>query len=193
MYQHLKFDIEGVTPGMLQHNVRLANPRDEFTKQIKLITSKRTKTEQDLDELVRLEWYGSLYINSGGRIIVPSLWIERCFVSAARKIKKGRDYEAALMCTEDPLLQYDGPEDIDALWESGKFIDVRTVVVSRSRVMRARVHFPDWRLTFTIGFLGDVLNRQNIIETLELAGSMIGLSTYRPRFGRFNVVDVTDV
>jgi hypothetical protein len=52
--------ITGTSPVLL-HNCQLANPRNWFTKQLKEVSSKRKKTEQDHDLLSQIEWLGGLY------------------------------------------------------------------------------------------------------------------------------------
>src|ERR1700748_2033656 len=67
----------GCTP-LVIHNVRLANPLDSYTRAIKAISSKRSKTEDDHAEMMRLEWEGGLYIDSG-----PGAFLSRCYSAAA--------------------------------------------------------------------------------------------------------------
>lgn len=189
MYEQVTYTIEGVPPGMLQHNPRLANPMDEYSRAIKAITQKRSKTEADMEELSRLEWYGGLYLNSGGRVIVTSSWIKGCFIEMARKNKKGQAYTMGLMVPDDAILLYNGPEDIDALYLTGKFTDTRSARPRRQgRVMRTRPKFPEWKLTFPVAYLPDILNPSEISATLHAAGIQVGLSDYRPTFGRFTVL-----
>ena len=185
--QEARFVIESAGLGMLQSNVRLANPRDPYAMELKRYTAKRKKTEEDFLEISRLEWYGGLY-SEDDRVIVPSIWIEIMMRDAARKTKQGKNYEPALHVFENPKLIYDGPQDIDKLWEDGRFTDMRTVVVSSRRVMRTRPYFPKWRLEFSMHYIPSVLDYQDIVEKLNTAGLLIGLSTYRPRHGKFEVV-----
>jgi hypothetical protein len=185
-FKGAEFHIASIDEGMLQHNKRLANPRDEYVIKIKEITKKKKKTEQDYEDLIKLEWYGGLY-SENERVIVPAEWIERMFVAAARKTREGKNYEAALFCNENPRLIYNGPEKIDELWESGQFTDIRSVVVNRQRIMRTRPIFRGWSLIFKVDFIPAHIDFKHICDTLETAGMFIGLSTYRPRFGKFEV------
>lgn len=188
MYKHIHFEIEGLPPGTMQHNGRLANPRDSITREMAKITSKQAKqrTDDDLLELIRLEWYGSLYLNSENRIIWPGDNIEGMFCNAAKKKRRKPDFRAGFICPEDPLLLYDGPDDIDKLWEAGTFVDVRGArPAGRGTVQRARPIFYPWALKFTVGYLPDTLNAETVIEVLEIASVKEGLSDFRPKFGRF--------
>ncbi len=52
------YTIRGTTP-MLMHSERLANPFDPLTKEIKAISGKRKKTEDDLLEMARLSGWAA--------------------------------------------------------------------------------------------------------------------------------------
>lgn len=53
---------------MLMHNGQLADPSNEWARAIKEISGKRAKTAADYEEMARLEWLGSLYLNQHGPI-----------------------------------------------------------------------------------------------------------------------------
>ena len=50
----LKFRFESVSP-LLQHDDKMANPFNDYTKRMKAISSKRKKTDDDLMEIARIE------------------------------------------------------------------------------------------------------------------------------------------
>lgn len=192
MYQHIDFEIEGLPPGCMMHNGRLANPLDPISKEISKINRKpaKQKTDADLQELIRLEWYGSLYTNSDGRIVWPGQNIEGMFFDAGKKKRMGKAFQGGLICPVDPLLIYDGPTDIDKLWVESKNLDVRGAKPQRGTVQRARPWFPKWALKFRVGYLPSLLNADDITDALEIASIYVGLSDYRPKFGRFEVKSI---
>jgi len=59
------------------------------------------------------------------------------------------------------------------------------LVVNKSRVMRTRPIFQDWALEFTVHYMPDVLNKEDITGFMNVAGKYIGLSDWRPKYGRF--------
>ncbi|MGQ9624788.1 MAG: hypothetical protein ACUVT9_05395 [Candidatus Bathycorpusculaceae bacterium] len=75
-------------------------------------------------------------------------------------------------------------------------VDVRPVVIQRSRVLKARAKISEWQITFTIIYNKRFLP-EGITETLraiiEDAGMRVGLLDYRPQhkgwFGTFEVVE----
>ena len=47
--------------------------------------------------------------------------------------------------------------------------------------------FKQWSLPLKILFLPNLLERENVIEFLHIAGVQIGLGDWRPKYGRFIV------
>lgn len=188
MYKTIKFQIEGVAP-LLMHNCRLANPADPFTRAMKQITAKRTgKTDADLEELSRLEFMGGLYVNADGAPCVPGECIEGMICEGAKKSRKGKDSKAGVISDGLWPLIYDGPKDADALWASGKFVDVRGAGVAKSRIMRTRPRFDSWKLKFDVAYNPEVVNDRDLRDWVAKAGEIVGLLDFRPRYGRFVVV-----
>lgn len=55
------------------------------------------------------------------------------------------------------------------------------------RVMRTRPIFRSWSCAVDIDFLPDQINQRDIVEFVEVAGRIIGLCDWRPKFGRFEI------
>src|SRR5512147_548873 len=105
-YQVRKYKLTGVVP-LLMHNGQLANPINPIVKDIKKISGKRDKTEADLEELARLEWYGSLYLDEG-RPCIPGEVLEATFLAGSKKKKKGPQAKAGVFCDQNFPLVYNG-------------------------------------------------------------------------------------
>lgn len=181
----LKFKVIGECP-LLLHNARLANPLDPLVKQIKQITSKKKKTEEDQLEIFRLEWQGGLYFDEDLGPYVPGLAVEACIKEAARLQKRGKDVLRGLMVMSDKCpLKYKWPRDIDSLYANEQFVDIRSVVIGGRRTMRCRPIFREWELEAPISYDPEVLNRDDVVSFLRDAGRYIGLLEMRPRYGRF--------
>ena len=181
----IKFRLTGTTP-LLMHNPRLANPLDPFTKAIKKISGKRLKTDADHEEMGRLEFLGSLYLNKEEVIAIPGNWIEGALIESAKKSKKGKTFRTFLFCEGMFPLEYDGPIDPEKLWTDGRFTDVQGVRVGQSRVMRTRPRFDEWAANIEVNYVdGSELDRAEIINVIKLAEIVSALGDGRPRFGRF--------
>ena len=187
-FQELSISIKGVSP-TLMHNGQLADPLNKFAKALKVVTSKRKKTDDDHEEMARLEFLGSLYVTGDGKPCWPGECIETMFKQAARMSKLGKQVERGLWCDGDWPLDYKGPKDADSLWADERFRFTCGVKNpgSGSRVMRTRPIFRDWGLSFVVQFDPECLNESQVREFAETAGKYVGLSDFRPRYGRFQV------
>lgn len=181
------YTIEGVCP-LLMHNVQLVDPLNKWSKKIKEISSKRKKTEEDLQLLKKYEWFGGLYLNDDEkRVIMPSRCIEAALIEGAKKKRKGKDFKSSVFCLEDSLLKYKGPKEPEKLWEDGNFILTRPVNINRNKIMRTRPMFNKWSLECEIAFFPEVVDEVSVDNAMNTAGKLIGLGDWRPRFGRFEV------
>lgn len=186
--QQVKINIEmtGTAP-LLQHNIRLADSLDPIARSMKAVSGKRKKTDDDHEELARLEFAGGLYINELGPF-VPGENIEKSFIEGGRITKQGKNVERALLITDNevPLL-YKGPRTVEDLWEDPSFRDRSAVKVGQARVMRTRPKFREWSLSAEAELDTTVLNLSELQEIATSAGRMVGICDYRPRFGRYEV------
>jgi hypothetical protein len=185
MYHTLACTITGVSP-LIMHNGQLADPLNPLVKALKKLSSKRDKTEADLEELARLEWYGSLYLQDGAPCM-PGELLEAHLVESAKKRKKGPQTKAGLYCNGNFPLRYDGPRDPDVLWADPAYRLTVGARVQRNRVMRTRPIFREWAVTFEVTYNDSLLNAADILDLLRLGGESIGLGDWRPKFGRFVV------
>lgn len=95
-YLSAEYRIRGVAP-LLMHNGRLADPQQEIPKALKQLFSQRDKTDADLAEMARLEWYGALYLHDG-KPYLPGDRLEATLIESAKKKKKGPNAKAGLLC-----------------------------------------------------------------------------------------------
>lgn len=182
----IAFKLTGIAPLML-HNERLANPRDPKTAELKPLISQRKKTPEILDQIAKLEWYAGLYEDKG-RVVVPGDNILAAIKEGARKNKLGKQVQSGVFCDKPNFpLEYDGPKNIDKLWDDGRFFDYRSVKVQQNRTMRARPKFQEWAVRVELAYDPEVISESDLIQSVETAGTMIGLCEKRPSFGRFAV------
>lgn len=180
-----QLDITGTMP-LLMHNSRLANPLDPIVKEIGKLTKKRTKTDEDREEVARLEHAGSLYIDSDIGPYLPGQNVERALLDAARISKQGKTIERGVfITTEVNPLAYKGPRTADGLWADENFRHHASVKIMRARTMRCRPIFREWR-TSAEGVLDPaIIDFDTLQQICRTAGMLIGIGDWRPRFGRF--------
>lgn len=177
--------LEGTAP-LLMHSARLANPLDPAAKNLKAVTSKRVKTDEDHETVARLEHLASLYLDSDIGPYVPGENISRCLIDGARITKAGRKVERGLLISSDVNpLAYKVPRDAEGLWDDENFRHIASVKVGQVRVMRCRPIFRQWK-TEARGILDTtVLSLEELKQIAAQAGMMVGLGDWRPRYGRF--------
>ncbi len=189
MYRNRKFKIIGQSP-LIMHCGQLADPLNQFARDMKKINGKRDKTESDYEELARLEWYGGLYLE-GGKPCLPGEIIEATFLNGAKKRKRGQQAKAGIYCDKNFPLIYKGmKDDLQKMWECGDYKFSVPVVVNRSRIIRTRPRFDEWASVVEITFDDSLLNPSEVKDILTLCGEQIGLCDWRPKFGRFSVEEV---
>jgi hypothetical protein len=175
------------TKRLIMHSGRFADPLDPVTKELARLTSKRMKTEADHMEIARVEWNGGLWLD-GGRPCLPAEALMGTFVAAAKSRRRGSEAKAGLVVEQNALLNYDGPCDVDALWNDKRFTLRAAVKINgSSRTIRTRPCFYDWSVEFTAHYLPTLLNRDEIYETYAVAGFTKGIGDWRPQNGTFVV------
>lgn len=183
------YTIQGVTP-LLMHSERLANPFDPLTREIKAVTGKRKKTEDDLLDIARLEWLGGLYHDDDAGVHLPGYNIFAAIIGGGKIHKLGTAIKRSALVQEDKVpLVFEGPKAPDAIFKNKRFVDMRSVKVGTSKVLRCRPIFKDWRCTFTVLYEESGIQRSELDRVVRDTGTMVGVGDYRPRFGRFEVVE----
>ena len=138
----IRIECRSVSP-LLMHSDRASDPLSRDAKWLSEISGKRKKTETDIMELARREFHCSLYLDIAGRPTIPIDNVHSCLYAAARRRKEGPLFSGSFTVSSVKL-DYDGPDEPDALWEQqDTFVDRRSVKVATSRVIRTRAIFPN--------------------------------------------------
>lgn len=189
--EKITLKIIGSSP-ILMHSDRMANPLDPIKKRLAPYTAKRKKTDDDHEAIARIEWEAGMYFNEDIGPFLPGRMIKAALIQSAKKTKDGPKIKSGVVVTtEEAPLEYSGPRDLEKMWKSAKFVDMRSVVVQRARLMRCRPRFLDWSATVDITFDGAVIDRADLVRIADTAGELVGIGDYRPEnggdFGRFSV------
>lgn len=188
--------VKGTRP-LIMHNVRLASPLDPFTRKIKALTDKRTKTDDDRVAVARHEFEGSLYFDEVEGPYVPIANIFRSLIDGARITKAGKKVErgvalpgGASLGPGDPAvpLVYVGPRTVEGLWADPLFVDRRMVRIGQKRVERCRPIFREWGFEFEVYVDPSVLDYEEFVGIAANAGRMSGLGDYRMLYGRYETI-----
>lgn len=186
-FRKLTFRVQGVAP-LLMHAPNGADPLNPFSKAMRSITGKRKKVESDYERLAEIEYKSGLYMGPRGPVLTSDV-VLATLTSAAKKTKRGNDAKAGLFVEPPSPLEYEGPRDADGLWGDPYFRPTCGVRVGSSRVMRTRPMFSSWQSEICITFDDQIFNESEIRPLLVRAGEECGFCDWRPRYGRFLVVD----
>jgi len=185
-YKTARAKITGVSP-LVSHNIRCSNPLDPLVKEIKKITSRRKKVDQDLMDLAELEWQGGLYLTEDMKPCIPGLNIEACLVDAAKSRRLGKTFKASVFIDGLHVIKHDGPDDLKELQADPRFRWSGMMGLRGSKILRCMPMFPNWSLSFELKFQSEAVDPDILQQMLEYAGENCGLGTLRPRHGRFMV------
>lgn len=183
----LKYRLTGMTP-LICHNARLSNPLDRIVRQMKEVSGKRGKTEDDLERLAELEFAGSLYIDPKTEApAVPDTMLFAVVLGGARKFKEGKLVEAGVAFPRRYYpIEYDGPKDWKELYQytngsngDRPFVDQRMVTVSRSKVLRTRPIFEEWAIEVEMLANPEVIDADQVLKWWERAGTLARIGDAR--------------
>jgi hypothetical protein len=171
---------------LLMHSTRGVNPLDPLSREMKKITSKRTKTEEDLLAMMRFDYELSAYHDKDLGFYLSAEMLEACIREGCKANKNGQKAKIAIFVVEEKIvLGHDGPSTIEEAYAEVDMKDIRTVTVNNSKILRCRPRFNRWWLEFTVELDETILSFEEFCHALDIAGRQKGLGDYRPRYGRF--------
>lgn len=187
----VRIELQGTSP-LLMHNPQMVDPEFEINRQIKALTAKRKKTDDDMHQIEKLEWYGGIYLavnGHGPEVVQPTAKVRKCLINTAKISKLGKSIQRALSFNSlnTPLI-YDGPRTVDELWADKRFRSRLAVGIGGTkRIIRVRPQFPQWQLHVDGIFVEDAgLNFDELERIVELAGIVEGIGDNRVNgYGRF--------
>lgn len=131
-----------------------------------------------------------VYRNEENEICIPGEYLRMAIIGAAKYKQDPRSsrksamdlYKAGIVCL-NPLASL-GKDHWD-------YEDKRRVVIQRAGINRIRPAMRSgWRATFELMVnLPEYITTDELNETIQLAGRLIGLADFRPTYGRFNIVE----
>ena len=127
------------------------------------------------------------YRKKNGELYIPARAVFACLIGGASFKKIGK-YSAKSILAGNLRIE---PEEI-GLGTKKYEIDLRTVVIQKARVIKARPVLKNWKAKFNIIYNNDIISDPNVIKVcLEDAGTRLGLLDYRPQkggsFGCFSI------
>ena len=135
------------------------------------------------------DWKNALYLDEKLGVYEPSEHILGAMIQAAKNFqipgrgkKTYKDLMKSAIIIEPDKIPFNKKEPDE--------IDKRPVVIRGSRILRQRPMMKEgWKLSFGINILDEQLKPEVVKAILEHSGKYVGIGDYRPRFGRFEVVE----
>jgi len=191
MIKKLSVEIRGITPLLMNNNKKSVNPTHPLVREMKAISAKRKKTEDDDLRILEIKWYLGIYWEDGIGPYVPSENVFATLREAAKVERKGKDVIKGMFVTPEFIpVDYDGPRTQEALFASDRYKDIRVGRIKTSSILLCRPRFNVWGLKFDIEYDTNVLQRDDVLKFLEYGGRYVGLCDFRPRYGQFEVLNV---
>jgi hypothetical protein len=195
--KRLQIKIAGVHDLLLANN-QMADPTNKYKKMKDLITKKKNKTDADHEELSRLDFFGHMYIEEGIGPVIYAEMLEAVIREGSKSNKRGSGKQSqagSFVVSPFYPLEYDGSKDMQELYDhpTGRFRDIRLGrppgAKSGATILICRPRFPQWKITFEVEYNEEMLNEKDVLLAIETGGKIHGIGAYRPRYGRFNIVE----
>lgn len=193
----MKVEIRGLAPLMVKSD-QTVDPFNTYAIQMREITDKKKQqTEADKRKLRRTEWEAGLYYDPEIGPYIPGWNIVRSIRDGAARVKKGKAVLTGVTISDVKVpIRYDGPRDLDGMYDAG-FVDVRRIVNNGAgATIRARPRWDRWSLVFNLDIDDEVISERDIIDAIQKAGRFAGIGEYRPsskkggQYGRYEIVKI---
>jgi len=171
--------IRGIAP--LLHHAYKETMEERQSKRTTVVLSKEEEAKN------------ALYTDEKGKIYQPSNHIEGALIKASINFKWSGKKTFKDLMKSAVLIE---PQEIYFPEAPNYKIDVRTAVIpaTRGRVFAIRPRWDKWTMEFTVNILdAENIGLENLKKIMEYAGRFVGIGTFRPKFGRFEVVDFKEV
>lgn len=181
----LRVTWKGISP-LIMHSCQCVNPLHPIAKELKKYTSKKNKTDEDLNTISDLEWEAGAYWKDGLGLYIPAENVEATITNGAKANKKGKDVQKYVDVVDLYIpLDYGESLSKDELIQNYEYRDTRIMTVMRSKVLRTRPRFDQWKIEFELRYNEEKIDIETIINAIEYAGMYVGLCDSRPKYGKF--------
>lgn len=177
---NVRITLDGRT-ALVLHSDQTANPRNQYAKKLKELTSKRQKTDEDHEAIARLEWEAGWYGSRSDLPIMPTWNVIACIAAGGAKVRLKSKILSALVPLDTVVpIAYNGPGFSDLTVDTPGFAFEKTVVVQRSRTVRTRPCIPvPWQIELDAVLDLTELNPDDLQRAADLAGKLVGLGDAR--------------
>ena len=193
--EQLKMRIIGTRPLLLCRG-ETANPFDPQAREIKRVSQKKNKTDDDHSLLARLQFEASCYYDEKIGVYLPCDNFMKSLEQGASTYKEGNSVKSFVLVkgfvgkeldNGAAKVIYDGPHTIDDLYGDKRFVSMRMGKLPGKKVsiLVVRPIFNEWMAEFLLEFTD--LTKERVLDYATVAGRVKGVGAWRPRYGTFRV------
>ena len=187
--QSITVKFTGISP-LLQNNPQTVDPFNSYAKAKKPLTSKRSKTDEDLYAIRKIEVESKVFFDDKIGIYVPSRWVLAAIAKNSYSIAKVSKDKArgSIFTTDDKCkLSFDGDnlikskEDVSG---NDKFITVLILPQKQVRLAKTFPIFHKWSFECELEFDDTVIDESDLVRVLKYSAKYGGFGDFRPTYGR---------
>jgi hypothetical protein len=171
-----------------------ANPFDPQARGIKTISQKRKKTDEDHENLARLQFYSSAYYDDDIGMYMPVDNLLKCCEHGAAKYKEATLVKSQVLIkgfvgkeldNGAARIIYSGPRKLEELYADKRFVSLRMGKIPgrKTSILIARPIFMEWSIEFLCEYSD--ITRERLMDYWKAAGRLVGIGAWRPRHGLF--------
>lgn len=171
----VKVELKGLTP------ILMNNPQSMLEEKDKIRTPGKTyNIKEDAEKLA--------YKKEDGELYIPATAIKGSLINAASMGKIGKFAAKPIVAGGVFILEQEiglGTKKYD--------LDIRTVVIQKARIVKARPMIKNWKVSFELQYNDALIGDGDIIKQLLIAaGQRVGLLDFRPqKYGSFGMFEVS--
>jgi hypothetical protein len=211
LIETITVELVGLPPGLLQDNGDRADPDDPIAllKRQYSATKAKLRTESQRRLIETIDFAGGLYgteegllsvendeveITGFGQVCVIPSAVEAMLVQAAA-MRRMRAKAQSGFLLEGPFPLHSngrGPLTVEAVFAHRREYTLRRRVrtgtgTSRQWIIANRPLFREWSIIVKANYFPSIIEKPQVIDLFELGGRLVGLGSYRPKYGRFEV------
>ena len=187
--KNLKVKFDGMSP-LLQNNAQTVDIFNKYSKLKKPLTSKRSKTDEDVLELRNIEVESKVYFDEEIGIYVPQKWLSASLAKnswAVIKVKKDHVRAGIFIIEDKTKLHFDGDNKVKTIKDiakNEKFVTTLILPQGQVRLAKSFPIFHKWSFSFNIDYDDSIFNFSELKQLLEYCGKYNGFGDFRPTYGR---------
>ena len=187
--RNMSVNITGINP-ILLNNPQTVDSFNSYSKRMKVITSKRAKTDEDMMALRDLEIEAKIYWDDELKLYVPTTWVTAALAGWSfkkAKISKADIRSAVFTVSPKAKLHYrddDKVKEVSDIVGNHAFRHTMTLKQGQVRIVKAAPIFHNWAFTVELEFDGTVIDPATLEQILIHASKYGGYGDFRPTFGR---------